>query len=126
MNQLQIIGNLGQDPEMRYTPDGQAVTSFSVAVNRKYKTAAGEQREDTDWFNVSAWGKLGELANEHLARGRQVFVQGRVKVRAYEGRNGESRVSLDVTADTIRFLGVSKGRDGDGEQMEEKADDLPF
>jgi len=135
VNQLQIIGNLGQDPEMRYLPDGQSVTSFSVAVNRKYKTAAGEQREETDWFNVSAWGKLGELANEHLAKGRQVFVQGRIKARVYEGRNGDSRVSLDVIADTIRFLGTGKGRDDEGVAAAVEAghvvdegdvDDLPF
>jgi len=72
MHKLTIIGHLGRDPEMRYTPEGQAVTSFSVASSRKYKTGAGEQREETEWFNCSAWGKLGEICNEYLTKGKQV------------------------------------------------------
>ena len=69
MNKLTIIGHLGRDPEMRYTPEGQAVTTFSVASSRKYKTAAGEPREETEWFNVSAWGKLAEVCNQYLTKG---------------------------------------------------------
>ena len=84
MNKIIVIGNLGRDPEMRYTPNGQSVTSFSIASNRRYSTASGEQREETEWFNVSAWGRLGETCNQYLAKGAKCmwkagFAAGRIK-----------------------------------------------
>jgi len=109
MNKITIIGHLGRDPEMKYTPDGKAVTTFSVASSRKYKTAAGEQKEDTEWFNVSAWGKLGETCNQYLAKGKQVYVEGRLKTRSYQAQNGETRFSIDVTCQEIQFLGGGSG-----------------
>jgi len=81
VNTIIVIGNLGRDPEMRYTPNGQAVTSFSVASSRKYTTAAGEQREETEWFNCSAFGKLAETCNQYLTKGQQVYVEGRPSKR---------------------------------------------
>ena len=98
---------------MRYTPNGQAVTSFSVASSRRYTTSSGEQREETEWFNVSAWGKLGETCNQYLAKGRQVYVEGRLSSRTFEGRDGQTRVSLDIALTDVQFLG-SRGGDGDG------------
>jgi len=98
---------------MRYTPNGQAVTSFSVASSRRYTTSAGEQREETEWFNVSAWGKLGETCNQYLAKGRQVYLEGRLSSRTYEGRDGQTRVSLDIALTDVQFLG-GRGGDGDG------------
>ena len=112
MNKITVIGHLGRDPEMRYTPNGQAVTSFSVASSRRYTTSAGEQREETEWFNVSAWGKLGETCNQYLAKGRQVYVEGRLSSRTYEGRDGQTRVALDISLTDVQFLG---GRGGDGD-----------
>lgn len=112
MNKIVIIGNLGRDPEMKYTPDGQAVTSFSVGSNRRWKTSSGESREETDWFNVSAWGKSAESCNTYLAKGSQVYVEGRLKVRMYSDRSGEQKISLDVSADQVQFLG--SGRPGGG------------
>jgi len=97
MHKITIIGHLGRDPEMKYTPDGQAVTTFSVASSRKYKTAAGEQREETEWFNCSAWGKLADVCNQYLTKGKQVYVEGRLKTRSYQAQNGETRFSIDVT-----------------------------
>ena len=85
MHKITIIGHLGRDPEMKYTPDGQAVTTFSVAFSRKYKTAEGEPREETEWFNVSAWGKLAEVCNEYLTKGKQVYVEGRLKELCFCG-----------------------------------------
>ena len=142
MNRIIVIGHLGRDPEMRYTPNGQAVTSFSVASSRRYTTSAGEQREETEWFNVSAWGKLGETCNQYLTKGRQVYVEGRLSSRTYEGRDGQTRVALDISLTDVQFLG---GRGGDGDSapasapyetgagaMAEEAsdfesvDDLPF
>ena len=113
MNKIIVIGHLGRDPEMRYTPNGQAVTSFSVASSRRYTTSSGEQKEETEWFNVSAWGKLGETCNQYLAKGRQVYVEGRLSSRTYEGRDGQTRTSLDISLTDVQFLG-GRGGDGDG------------
>jgi len=110
VNKIIIIGHLGRDPEMKYTPDGKAVTTFSVASSRKYKTAAGEQKEDTEWFNVSAWGKLADICNEYLTKGKQVYIEGRLKTRTYQAQNGETRFSIDVTCQEIQFLGGGQGQ----------------
>jgi len=137
MHKITIIGHLGRDPEMKYTSQGQPVTSFSVASTRKYKTSAGEQREETEWFNVSAWGKLAETCNQYLTKGKQVYVEGRIKSRTYQAQNGETRVSLDVSCSEIQFLGGGQGQgqgqegQGQGQEAETVAtgqdlDDLPF
>ena len=141
MNKIIVIGNLGRDPEMRYLPSGQSVTSFSIASNRRYTTANGEQREETQWFNVSAFGRLGETCNQFLARGRQVYIEGRLSSRTYQDRNGETRVSLDVNATEVHFLGGradgmdqggaydSGDRSGGGVNEDygnDDVDDLPF
>ena len=130
MHKITIIGYLGQDPEMRYTPEGQAVTRFSVASSRKYKTAVGDQREETEWFNVSAWSKLAEVCNEYLTKGKQVYVEGRLKTRTYQNQNGETRFSIDVTCSEIQFLGGGGAgqhqQEDDQEPADEGGDDLPF
>lgn len=101
-----IIGNLGRDPEMRYTPDGTPVTSFSVATNRRWTDPSGQQQERTVWFRVTAWRRLAETCNQFLTKGRRVFVEGELsEPRPYQGRDGEWRASLDVTARTVQFLG---------------------
>ena len=119
MNKIIVIGHLGRDPEMRYTPNGQAVTSFSVASSRRYTNSAGEQKEETEWFNVSAWGKLGETCNQYLTKGQQVYIEGRMSSRTYEGRDGTTRVSIDVFLNDVQFLG--RGGDGGG-----TTDSAPF
>ena len=111
MNKIIVIGNVGRDPEMRYTPSGSAVTSFSIASNRRYRTAEGEQREETEWFNVSAFGRLSEICNQYLTRGQQVYVEGRLRGRAYADRNGEPRYTLEINLTEMQML----GRRGDGE-----------
>jgi single-strand DNA-binding protein len=100
---ITVVGNLGSDPEMRYTQQGVPVTSFSVAVNEKY----GE-RETTTWFRVSCWRQLAELTGQYLSKGRSVLITGRVQARAYTDRNGEPACSLDLTADTVKFLGSAR------------------
>lgn len=90
---------------MRYTPSGQGVTSFSVASNRRYRTASGEQREETEWFNVSAWGRLAEICNQYLTRGQQVYVEGRLRSRSYQGNDGQTRFSLDIMLTEMQMLG---------------------
>jgi single-strand DNA-binding protein len=115
LNKIIVIGNVGRDPEMRYTPSGQGVTSFSVASNRRYRTAAGEQREETEWFNVSAWGRLAEICNQYLTKGQQVYVEGRFRSRTYQGNDGQTRVSNDITLTEMQMLG-SRGSGMDDDQ----------
>ncbi len=101
-----LIGNLGDNPTMRYTPAGKAVTSFSLAVSKKWTTPDGEKREKTLWVRVSAWEKLAELANQYLTKGRQCMVEGELEQpSAYTNKAGEPAASLEVTAKEIRFLG---------------------
>jgi single-strand DNA-binding protein len=115
-----IVGNLGRDPEMRYTPTGQAVTSFSVATSRKYSNSAGQMVEETLWFKVSAWGKQAETCSQYLKKGSKVLVEGRLtgdpatgSPRIWTRQDGTAGTSFEVTAATVRFLS-SKG-DGMGE-----------
>ena len=113
MHKIVIIGNLGRDPEMRYTPSGQGVTSFSVASNRRYRTADGEQREETMWFNVNAWGRQAEICNQYLTRGSQVYVEGTLTTRIFTGNDGQPRVSNDVRMTEMQMLGSRGGMDDD-------------
>lgn len=131
-----IVGNLGKDPEMRYTPSGQAVTSFSVATNRQYTSSSGEQVKETIWFRVSAWGKQAETCNQYLKKGSKVLVEGRLTPdaasggpRIWTGQDGSPRASYEVTANTVRFLS-SRGEGEGGPAGEAPApgaeDDIPF
>jgi single-strand DNA-binding protein len=125
-----IVGNLGRDPEMRYTPSGVPVTTFSVAVSRKWKGQDGELHEKTTWFRVTAWRKLAELCNQYLSKGRQVLVEGEVEASAWMGQDGEPRATLELTAQNVRFLGSRSGDMGGGEAAAGGAalpeEDLPF
>ena len=103
-NKMTLIGNVGSDPEMRYTPNGNPVTSFTVATNRRYTTAEGEQREETEWFTVSAWNRLGETINQYLTKGRRVYVEGRLKSSTWTGNDGETRFRNEITANQILML----------------------
>src|SRR3954462_14036281 len=112
---LMIIGNLGRDPEMRYTPSGRPVTEFSVAVNQSTKNQqTGEWNEETDWFRVSVWGDRAERAAEQLRQGNRVFVEGRFRTREYEARDGQKRISLEITADSLVNLEKRTREDGEG------------
>ncbi len=111
---VMIIGNLGSDPEMRYTPTNRAVTQFNVAVNQSTKNQqTGEWVEETDWFRVSVWGDRAERMAESLRKGNKVFVEGRFKTREFEGRDGQKRTSLEITADSIVNL-ERRVRDDEG------------
>jgi len=105
LNKVILIGNLGSDPEMRFTPDGKAVTSFRMATNYRYTTSAGESREETEWFRIVVFGKQAEQCNQFLTKGRQVYVEGRLHVRNWQGQDGQMRTSLEVTANRVLFLG---------------------
>ena len=104
-NKITIVGYLGRDPELRYTPQGTAVCNFSVATTEKRKSVGGGMDEYTIWFRITAWGRQAELAAEYLAKGRQVYVEGRLRREEYTDRDGNQRTSLEVNASDIQFLG---------------------
>lgn len=125
-----ITGNLGRDPEMRYTPSGQAVTNLSVAVNDDYTNSSGERVKRTIWFRVSAWGKQAEVCNQYLQKGSKVLVQGRLNVdpatggpRIWSGQDGQSRASYELSAQTVRFL-TPRGSEPDS-TIEDSGGDIP-
>lgn len=104
--QITLVGNLGNDPEMRYTPGGVPVASFNLAVNKSWTSQDGQRQDKTTWFRVTAWRKQAEIVSQYLTKGRQVMVIGEVdEARAYVDRDGNSRASLEVTAQVIKFLG---------------------
>jgi single-strand DNA-binding protein len=116
-----IVGNVGRDPEMRYTPSGQAVTSFSVATNRQYTNNNAETIKETIWFRVSAWGKTGETCNQYLKKGSKVLVEGRLTAdpatggpSIWQAQDGTSRASFEVSAQTVRFLSSRSETEGGG------------
>jgi single-strand DNA-binding protein len=113
LNKAMIIGNLGRDPEMRYTPNGQAVTQFTVAVNRNFRGADGEWQEETEWFRVVAWGQTGERAAENLRKGNKVYVEGRIQTRQWEDQTGQKRYTTELVADRVAGLERRPREDGD-------------
>ena len=108
LNKLMIIGHLGRDPEMRYTPSGKPVTTFSVATSRTWHSADGERHEETEWFNVVAWGSLAEVCNQHLKKGQQVYVEGRLQTRRGEDGGGNKHFTTEVVAQEMTMLGSRK------------------
>ena len=125
LNKVMIIGNLGADPEMRYTANGNAVTNFSVAVNRSF-AGEGERREETEWFRVVAWNKLAELTQAHLQKGRRVYVEGRLSTRSWDGPDGQKRYMTEVIASQVLFLDRPQGAGFPDMSGDIEPDDLPF
>jgi single-strand DNA-binding protein len=136
-----IVGNLGRDPEMRFTPSGVAVTNLSVATNRVYTNNAGEQVKETIWFRVSVWGKQAEACQQYLSKGRQVLIEGILQgdesgnPRVFQRKDGSWGASFEVRADTVRFIGSradGQGSSGDGgfedgfDSGPGQEEDLPF
>lgn len=114
--QITLVGNVGNTPELRYTASGVEVTGFSLAVNKHWTDASGQKQEKTLWFKVSAWRKLAIMVAEHVVKGKQLLVVGELEeARMYQDRDGNTQVSLDVTANTIRFLGTRGDEEGEGE-----------
>lgn len=152
VNKTVHIGNLGQEPELRYTDSGTAVCNMRLAVNESYTNADGERIDKTEWINVVAWGRLGEICNEYLDKGSQVYFEGKLQTRSWEDRDGNTRYTTEVKAQEIMFLDgnrdggpsdpdagttrhqgdektdprAHKGRDGGDEQTFEPDDSLPF
>jgi single-strand DNA-binding protein len=125
LNKVMLIGNLGKDPELRYTANGNAMTSFSLAVNRSYG-GDGERREETEWFRVVAWNKLAELAGQHLQKGRKVYVEGRLATRSWDTPDGQKRTTTEVVAGQILFLDRPHGATLPDSGGPLELDDVPF
>jgi len=130
LNKVMVIGNLGADPEMRYTADGAAVTNFRVAASRNYTGADGERKEETEWFRIVAFRKLAELCNQYLQKGRRVYVEGRLQTRQWEGQDGQKRFTTEVIAQDVQFLdskpgGAPRAEDQDA-PMDLEPEDVPF
>ena len=131
LNRITVIGNLGVDPEMRYTAQGVAVTNFSIAVNYRRTDASGERQEETEWFRVEAWRQLAELCNQYLIKGRRAYVEGRFRSREWQGNDGQTRRSNEIIADRVLFLDRPGGAGPTGEMPDvdpnmTNPDDLPF
>ena len=123
LNKVLLIGNLTKDPELRYTPNGTAVTNLRIAVNRKFKDRTGELKEDTCFVTVTAWDKQAEICNQYLHKGRAVFVEGILQSRSWETNDGQKRSTIDVRAERIQFLGPPKVEGGQGAPSEGGAKD---
>lgn len=104
-NKIIIVGNLGRDPELKYTPQGQGVCEFSVATTEKRKDSQGEVIEETTWFKVSFWGKLAEVAGQYLSKGKQVYIEGRLRTREWTDKEGRTRTSLEISGSELKLLG---------------------
>jgi single-strand DNA-binding protein len=126
LNKVMLIGNLGADPEMRYTANGSAVTSFRLAVNRSFPGDGGERRDETEWFSVVTWNKLAELLGQHLQKGRKVYVEGRLTTRSWDGPDGQKRYRTEVVANQVLFLDRPQGAGYPDVGGDIEPDDLPF
>ena len=121
LNKVMVIGHLGKDPEMRYTPSGRPVTTFSVAVSRSWNTADGERRSETEWFNIVSWGNLAEICKQYLHKGQQVYIEGRLQTRRWEDKEGQKHTNVEVVANEMMMLGDRK--DYNKDSQEEKQDE---
>jgi single-strand DNA-binding protein len=121
VNKVILVGNLGADPELRYTSSGTPVASFSLATREQWTNKGGEKGEKTEWHKIVAWGRLGEICGEYLHKGKQVYIEGRLQTRSWEDRDGNKRYSTEIVAQTMQMLGPA-GKEG---RVESKSDAFP-
>ncbi|MBK5273727.1 MAG: single-stranded DNA-binding protein [Desulfuromonadales bacterium] len=138
LNKVMLIGNLGKDPEVRYTASGQAVAGFSLATSEKFKGKTGEWEERTEWHNITLWGKLAEIAGEYLSKGKTVFIEGRLQTRKWQDKSGNDRYTTDIVGDKMQMLSPKgenrrspesaepASRAGNYEEPPFQDDDIPF
>jgi len=136
VNKVILVGNLGRDPEVRYTPNGVAIANFSIATSEEWKDKdTGEKQERTEWHRIVAWRRLGEICGEYLHKGSQVYIEGRLQTREWEDRDGNKRYTTEIVAQSMQMLG-RPGKEGRAESQEERYpveepisipdDDIPF
>ena len=141
LNKVMLIGNLGKDPEVRFTASGQAVAGFSLATSEKFKGKTGEWEERTEWHNITLWGKLAEIAGEYLSKGKTVYIEGRLQTRKWQDKSGNDRYTTEIVGDKMQMLsakGERRGSDsastqaavgnsgGSYEEPPFQDDDIPF
>ena len=137
VNKVILVGRLGKDPDLRYTPGGQAVASFSLATNRQWKSQEGQKQEETTWHNIVAWGKRAETLKEYMSKGRQIYIEGRIANRSYDDKEGNKRYVSEVVVENFQFLGDRGSAEADPSTPESSTpppagesggddDDLPF
>ncbi|HEX8997263.1 MAG TPA: single-stranded DNA-binding protein [Ktedonobacterales bacterium] len=130
MNKIMLIGNLGKDPELNYTPSGTAITKFTMAVNRRMRDRdSGERRDETTWFNIVAWNQLAETCNQYLHKGSKVYIEGRMTSRKFTDKDGNERTAWEVTANEMEMLdpkGQGQGSSSGGGYDDMTADEVPF
>jgi single-strand DNA-binding protein len=114
VNKAILIGNLGRDPELRYTQSGQAVVNFTLATSENWNDKSGERVERTEWHRIVVWGKVGEVCAQYLSKGRTVYVEGRIQTREWEDKDGNKRNTTEINAQTVQFLGGPRGEGGGG------------
>src|SRR3954467_10336243 len=114
VNKVILVGRLGQNPEVRYTPSGAAVANFSVATNESWADKSGQKQERTEWHKVVVWGKLAELCSQFLAKGRQVYLEGRLQTRQWQDKDGQTKYTTEIQAQTVQFLGGQGAERGQG------------
>jgi single-strand DNA-binding protein len=112
VNKVIVLGNLGRDPETRYTADGAAITNVSIATTRRFKDASGQQQEETEWHRVAFFGRLAEIAGEYLRKGRPVYVEGRLRTRKWQDKDGQDRYTTEIVAENMQLLGSREGMGG--------------
>ncbi len=130
LNKVMIIGHIGREPEMRYTPSGRPVTTFTVATNRSWNSADGEHHSETEWFNVVTWGSLAEVCKQHLSKGLQVYIEGRLQSRRWEDAENVRHTSVEIVANEMMILGERKetsgNMNGDFLTTNEIEDEFPY
>jgi single-strand DNA-binding protein len=132
LNKVMLIGNLGADPEMRFTPSGNPVTSFRIAVNRVYNSPEGERKEETEWFSIVTWNRLAETCNQYLTKGQKVYIEGRLRTRTWDGQDGQKHYRTEVISNQVIFLDKKAAAASPEEKLEDaetgdiEPQDLPF
>ena len=126
LNKVMIIGRLGREPEMRYTPSGRPVTNFSVATSRNWTTSDGERRTETEWFNVVAWGNLAEICKQYLTKGQQVYVEGRLQTRHWDDQEGNKHTSVEIVANEMIILGERRDAEENNLSNPSDEEEYPF
>lgn len=122
LNKIMVIGHLGKDPEMRYTPSGRPVTTFTIAVSRSWNSADGERHSETEWFNIVAWGNLAEICKQYLTKGQQVYVEGRLQTRHWDDKEGQKHTSVEIVANEMLMLGDRRDANHVSEDQSAPAD----
>lgn len=126
LNKMLLIGNVGSDPEMRYTSGGTGVTNFRLAVNNRFKKADGEQIEETDWFTVTCWARLAETVNEYVHKGMKVYVEGRIKMNQWTAQDGTERSNMEIVANQVLFLSPPNTQSRESPPAEDDEEPVPW